>query len=226
MSIDEMATHLGVAKSTLYYYMRKFCVERRSKGDAQRRHLEKAPHQRTGKVHTDVTKERIATGTKEFWESKKGSAQKKRLGALRRAEWKERSPKQRTNVLNRLQSAARPEPGHLSKFGSKLAAFLGQHEEVKTGIKLTANHISDIILETQKVVVELVLPISVYGEEQEQKFSARYDRIIAELNDAGYRVMIVEDKSNSLSRARCQRIYDELLKFFQDKSLQRLTIVS
>lgn len=226
MSIDEMSEHLNMAKSTLYYHMRKLGVERRSKGDAQRRHLKHAPHQRLGKQHSDDTKERIANGTRGFWESERGEKQKRRLGDLRRAEWKQRSPRQRSTVLSRLQSAARPEPGTLSRFGTKLAAFLRQNEAVKTGIKLTPTHVSDIILEERKVVVELLLPVSVYGEEQEQKLEARYDRLVAELNDAGYRVVIVEDKSNSLSRARCQRVYGELLGFFTDKTLHRLMIVS
>lgn len=226
MSIDQMAEHLGMAKSTLYYHMRKLGVERRSKSDAQSRHLESAPHQRLGKRHSDETKERIANGTRDFWESERGTEQKKLLGNLRRTEWKERSPKQRLTVLDRLQSAARPEPGHLSRFGMKLAAFLEKSETVKTGIRLTPSHVSDIILEDRKVVVELLLPISVYGEEQEHKIEARYDRLVSELNDAGYRVVIVEDRSNSLSRARCQRVYDELLKFFEQKTLQSRRIVS
>jgi hypothetical protein len=74
--------------------------------------------------------------------------------------------------------------------------------------------------------VELVLPFDVYGEEQEQKFVTRYDRLTNELNDLGYRVVIIQDRSNTLSRARCQRVYDELLAFFQDDSLQQLILVS
>lgn len=226
MSIDEMALHLGIAKSTLYYHMRKLGVTRRSKSDAQRHHLDTSPHQRLGKNHSDETKERIANGTREFWESERGEVQKQRLGELRRAEWQERSPRQRSKVLSRLQSAARPEPGSLSRFGAKLALFLAAHENVKTGIRVTPTHVSDIILEDRKVVIELLLPISIYGEAQEQKIEARYDRLVAELNDAGYRVVVVEDKSNSLSKARCQRVYDALLRFFNDKTLQRLMVVS
>jgi len=226
MSIDEMAEHLGMAKSTLYYHMRKLGVQRRSKSDAQARHLEHSPHQRVGKSHSDKTKERIANGTREFWESERGQEQKKALGDLRRNEWKDRSPKQRLTVLDRLQSAARPVPGSLSKFGLKLADFLQKFETVQTGIRLTPSHVSDIILEDRKVVVELLLPISVYGEEQEHKIGNRYDRLVSELGDAGYRVVIVEDRSNSLSRARCQRVYDELVSFFEQKTLQHTRIVS
>lgn len=226
MSIDDMASHLSMAKSTLYYHMRKLGVRRRSKSEAQKHHLKHGQHQRSGSVHSDDAKQRIANGTKQFWESEKGKGQKERLGELRRSEWRNRSNKQRSNVLNRLQSAARPEPGSLSRFGRKLADFLKEYETVKTGIKLTPKHVSDIILEERKVVIELLLPTDIYGEEQEHKIRSRYDRLVAELNDIGYRVAIIEDRSNSLSLARCQRAYDELVQFFDNTSLQRLTIVS
>jgi DNA-binding transcriptional ArsR family regulator len=40
MSVGEMADHLSMAKSTLYYHMRKLVVERRSRSDAQRLHID------------------------------------------------------------------------------------------------------------------------------------------------------------------------------------------
>ena len=40
MSLDEMAAHLEIAKSTLYYHMRKHEIPRRSKSEAQKRHLQ------------------------------------------------------------------------------------------------------------------------------------------------------------------------------------------
>lgn len=226
MSIGEMAEHLGIARSTLYYHMRKLGVQRRDKSQAQKQHLETADHQRKGKAHSDETREKIAEGTRRFWESSDGKQQKDRLAALRREEWDQRSAKDRKRVLSRLQSAERPAPGKLSRFGEKLATFLGEREDVRTGITLTPGHVSDIILPSRKVVVELLLPVSVYGDEQEKKLEARYDRLASGLNDAGYRVVIVEDKSNSLSQARCQRVYDALLKFFDNNTLQRMTVVS
>ena len=226
MSLAEVAEHLGMARSTLYYHMRKLGVERRSKSEAQQHHLQGGNHQRKGKSHSDESKEKISQGTRRFWDSSNGKMQKEKLGELRRQEWDQRSSKDRQRVLSRLQSAERPAPGELSRFGEKLAAFLGEREEVTVGIPLTSGHVSDIILASQKVVIELILPVSVYGGDQQSKLTARYDRLVDQLNDAGYRVMIVEDKSNSISLARCQRVYDELLKFFENKSLQRMTIVS
>ena len=226
MSLAEVASHLGMARSTLYYHMRKLGVERRSKSEAQQKHLETADHQRKGKIHTDETKEKISNGTRRFWDSSDGKRQKERLGSLRREEWDQRSAKDRRRVLSRLQSAERPAPGELSRFGEKLATFLGDREDVTTGITLTPGHVSDIILTSHRVVVELLLPVAVYGDEQKQKVEARYDRLTDQLNDAGYRVVIVEDRSNAISQARCQRVYDQLLKFFDNKTLQRMAIVS
>lgn len=226
MSLAEVAEHLGMARSTLYYHMRKLGVDRRSKSEAQRHHLQNGDHQRKGKSHSSESKDKISQGTRRFWDSSDGKVQKERLGELRRQEWHQRSAKDRGRVLSRLQSAERPVPGELSRFGEKLAAFLGEREEVTVGIPLTPGHVSDIILSSRNVVIELILPVSVYGDEQEKKLTARYDRLANQLNDAGYRVMIIEDKSNSISSARCQRVYDELLKFFNDKNLQRMTFVS
>ncbi len=226
MSLAEIAKQLGMARSTLYYHMRKLGVQRRSKSEAQQQHLKTANHQRKGKTHSDEAKEKISEGTRRFWDSTDGKRQKERLGELRRQEWDQRTAKERSRVLSRLQSAERPGPGELSRFGEKLATFLGDREDVATGITLTPGHVSDIILTSHRVVVELLLPVSVYGDAQEQKMEARYDRLVGQLNDAGYRVVIVEDRSNAISRARCQRVYDELLKFFDNKTLQRMAIVS
>ena len=225
MSLDEMAIHLSVAKSTLYYNMCKLGVKRRSKSQAQAKHLKASTHQRLGKKHSQNTKEKISSGTRKFWDSEDGLEHKERLKTLRQDEWSNRSSKQRSKILNRLQNAERPSPGELSRFGKKLFAFLKEREDVIAGIRLTPSHISDIILSKRKVVIELLLPVAVYGDDQETKVQERYKRLIADLNDIGYRVVVIEDSSNSISRARCQRVYDSLLEFFDNKTPQ-LTIVS
>lgn len=226
MSLGQMAEHLDMAKSTLYYHMRKLGVERRSKSEAQKRHLENVPHQRTGKKHSEEAREKISAGTRKFWDSEEGTEQKQRLGELRKVEWDGHSSKHRSSILKRLQTADRPSPGELSKFGKKLVAFLESREEVRVGVKLTSDHISDIVLDEHKIVIELLLPVSVYGDDQKQKVENRYDRLVSQLNDVGYRVVVIEDRSNSISLARCQRVYDKLLKFFENKSLQQLTFTS
>jgi hypothetical protein len=225
MSLDEMAVHLDMSKSTLYYHMKKLGVVCRSKSEAQRKHIATAGHQRTGTHHSPETKDKISNGTKSFWESEKGESQKSALRKLRRQEWADSSSKKRSAVLTRLQEAHRPEPGELSNFGKRLVEFLSAHERVSAGIKLTSDHVSDIILEDRKVVIELIFPISIYGEQQKHKLEERYQRLQERLNAAGYRVMIIEDKSNSISQARCQRVYEQLCAFFQDTAKVR-TIVS
>jgi predicted DNA-binding transcriptional regulator AlpA len=225
MSLDEMAAHVGMSKSTLYYHMKKLGVARRSKSDAQRKHIDAAGHQRVGSHHSTETKEKISTGTKEFWESDRGKDQKAALRNLRRQEWANSTGKKRSAVLARLQEAHRPEPGELSNFGKVLSAFLSSRERVSTGIRLTNDHVSDIILEDRKVVVELIFPIRIYGEKQQHRLEARYERLCQRLNAAGYRVMVIEDKSNSVSQARCKRVYDELCLFFKETQPVK-TIVS
>lgn len=223
MSLQDMATKLEISKSTLYYHMKKLGVACRNKSDAQVKHIKEAGHQRSGTHHSDDTRDRISSGTKQFWDSDRGKEQKKSLRDLRKSEWSERSGHERNQVLARLQDARRPEPGELSNFGRKLAEFLGERERVSTGIKLTNNHVSDIILDDRKVVIELIFPFDTYGDKQKNRLQERYERIEQALNSAGYRVMIVEDKSNSISKARCQRVYKELQAFFnQDLKAKRI----
>lgn len=226
MSLDQIADHLKIAKSTLYYYMKKFNIKRRSKSSAQKQHLKTFSHQRIGKKHTDITLQKMFDNTRRFWESSEGQVQKKKLGRLRSLEWKNKTKKEKEDSLRRLRTAERPIAGELSKFGQKLASFLSSKETVKTGIKLTKNHISDIILEDHKVVIELLFPIAIYGNVQENKLETRYNKLINELNNSGYRVVIIQDKSNSLSVARCQRIYGHLLEFFQNKNIKSIYITS
>lgn len=226
MSLAELAKHLGMARSTLYYQMQKLGVARRSKSEAQKRHLKAAPHQRTGKKHSEEARSKIAEGTRRFWDSKEGQAQRKRLGEMRKREWDGRSGKEKSSIVNRLQNGERPGPGELSKFGKALCDFLENREDLKTGIRLTRNHTSDIILTSRKVVIELLLPVAVFGEKEARDTEARYDQIIGELNDAGYRVVIIIDQANTTSQARCSRVYDELCKFFEDDHLQSTVIVS
>lgn len=225
MSIDEMARKLNVARSTLYYHMRKHSIPLRSKSEAQKLHLKIKPHQRVGCQHSEQSRTQISKGAQSFWDSEEGQKQRSHLAELRREEWRNSSTIDRESIINRLKSATKPSPGSLSRFGNKLADFLDLLEKVKTGRKLTGDHVSDIILEERGVVLELVLPTGVYGEEHKQKTIARYERIIADLKTAGYRTVIIEDKSNSLSEARCRRIYEQLLQFFSSNE-ESLYIIS
>lgn len=228
MSLDEMVDHLGVAKSTVYYYMKKFAIPLRSKRDAQRRHLKTNEHQRIGVTHSYEARKKISDGTRYFWDSVKGVAQKENLGNLRRQEWELASSQERNKRISKLQDADRPAAGELSSFGKFLMDFLSnsKNENVSSGIRLTGSHYSDIILEDRRVVIELIFPTDIYGAENEQRLLARYDHLQQELNAAGYRVVLIEDKSNSISMARCERIYDVLQEFFKNKNQKRLNLKS
>jgi len=214
MSVGEMAEHLKMAKSTLYYHMRKLGVKRRSRSEAQKLHIKKSGHQRVGSTHSDETKNKISTSSRQYWDSPKGEEQKEKLAKLRRKEWRQTNAKGRRAKMSQLQNAPKPKAGDLSKFGDMLVDFLTEHgHEVTCCSSLTPDHVSDIILKKERVVIELVPPVSVYGEEAQEKLNSRYRRLVQDLNGMRYRVLIVEQISNSLSRARCERVYEEIQSF-------------
>lgn len=225
MSLGQMAKRLGLARSTLYYHMDKFGIERRSKSEAQKQHLRAGTHQRLGVRHSDVTKDKISDARREFWDSPAGMQQRRELAALRKKEWQDTTQREQHSIISRLHSAPRPIPGELSHFGQKLADFLAKCEKIQTGIRLTPDHVSDIILVERRVVLELLLPISVYGEQEQRRVEERYSRLQSRLNDAGYRVVVIEDRSNSISTARCKRVYSQLLEFFATEQ-RNITIQS
>jgi polyribonucleotide nucleotidyltransferase len=226
MSLDEMAAHLKIAKSTLYYHMNKFGIKRRSKSDAQKNFIKTKGHQRNGIHHSDEAKIKISNSTRSFWDSDNGKKQKERLKKIRQSEWKKGSPKYKNAVINRLREAPRPQAGELSNFGKALAEFLGTCEKVSTCESVIRNHISDIILHDRKIVIELLLPINIYGDQEKLKLEARYDRLQKSINNVGYRMVLIEDQSNSISRARCQRVYEQMAEFFKDPGIQNIKIVS
>lgn len=218
MSISEMAIHLGMSRSTLYYQMKKLGVSRRNRSEAQSEHVKRDGHQRSGTKHDDETKLQISKSSREYWDSDGGMSQRKKLSNYQKEAWQKRSQKEKHQVISRLQTATRPSPGELSRFGTALAAFLVEAGfNLTTGKALTADHISDIVLVDKKVVIELVISAAVYGDEAGLKLDERYERITHDLKSLGYRVVIVRDISNSISRARCERIHERLLSFFQQK---------
>jgi hypothetical protein len=99
-------------------------------------------------------------------------------------------------------------------------------ESASPKVRLVDKHLSDIVLESDMLVVEFVLPTSVYGEDAARVTEARYDRLVDKLLSVGYRVLVVIDKSNHVSQARCQRLYEELVEFRDKKREERLTVES
>jgi hypothetical protein len=213
-------------RSTVYYHFKRLQIPTRSKSDAQKKHLETNGHQRLGRTHSLDVKDRISNSRRSYWDSEKGVQQKEELRQLRAREWEDKHPDERARIVSRLRDAPRPGAGELSRFGRSLVSFLREKQvNLTTGIPLTAGHVSDIILLDRSVVVELLLPISVYGEQQAQRVHRRYEKLTAMLNGLGYRVVIIEDKSNTDSLARCKRVYEQLLDFFSS-SEQNMKIVS
>lgn len=226
MSLADIARQLGVSKTTIHRRFKKLGIEIRSLSDAQKASIQRNGHPMAGKSHSAETKHAMSESARKFWDSPDGENAKRMISEQRQKEWDEMPKAHKNAVTRRLITAPRPEPGELSKFGCLLRDFLQQKERIECGIQLTRSHISDIILSDRKIVLELLLPTNIYGTQPEQILTDRYDRLCSELNDNGYRVAIIVDKSNALSLARCERVYEELLNFFEDKTLQRVTIVS
>ena len=212
MSVGEMSKLLKKPKSTIYYNLKKLGVVCRTRSEAQKLHIKNNGHQRIGHQHSDAVKQRISNTSREFWDSPEGEKQKTELAKLRRKEWKHTASKNKRNKISQLRDAPRPKAGNLSKFGVLLADFLKEHgHKVSTGKSLTPDHVSDIILENEQMVIELIPPVSVFGADAEEKLTQRYIRLVDALNAMRYKVLVVQQLSNSISRARCQRVYDEIL---------------
>ena len=228
MSVQEIADELGQKKSTVYYWMRKYEIKTRDRAEAQKKYVERAgSHQRSGTQHSDDTKTRISDGLCKFWDSDEGQENRRVLSEMRRGEWKGKTAKGKEEVLARLRNASRPSSNELSSFGSAFLSFLVvQGESATAKVRLTDKHLSDIVLERDKIVVEIVLPTEVYGEAAAERTRVRYDTLTRSLISAGYRVMVVTDKSNHVSRARCQRLYEALVAFREEKTKDTLTVES
>lgn len=212
MSVGEMAELLKKPKSTIYYNLKKLGVECRSRSEAQKLHIKNNGHQREGKKHSAESKQLISNTSREFWDSADGQKQKAALAKLRKQEWKHTASKNKRNKISQLRDAPRPKAGNLSKFGVLLADFLREHgHKVSVGKTLTPDHVSDIILENEQMVIELIPPVSVFGPDAEEKLTQRYIRLVDALSAMRYKVLVVQQLSNSISRARCQRVYDEIL---------------
>ena len=228
MSVQEIADALDMKKSTVYYWIRKYNIVTRNRTEAQKLYIDKTGrHQRTGKQHNDATRAKIGEGLRRFWDSDEGQGNREELSRLRSREWEKKSVGDKQKALDRLRNASRPSSDELSSFGSTFLSFLeAKGASARAKVKIVDKHFSDIVLERDKIVVEFVLPTSVYGDDAARITKARYDRLADQLVAAGYRVLIVVDKSNHTSQARCQRLYESLVEFRDKKTKDSLTVAS
>jgi AcrR family transcriptional regulator len=228
MSVQEIADTLGMKKSTVYYWIRKHGIQTRNRTEAQKLYVDRTgQHQRSGKKHDDATRAKIGEGLRRFWDSEDGQENRQQLSDLRSAEWKTKSTGDKRKVLDRLRNASRPSSDELSRIGSAFLSFLeAKGESAKAKVGLVDRHLSDLVLERDKIIIEFVLPTAVYGDEAARATEARYTRLVNHLVSIGYRVLIVIDKSNHISQARCQRIYESLVEFRDKNTKDRLTVES
>lgn len=210
-SLRKTAKLLGVSLAKLYYYIEKYQISTRSKSEAQAAFIKRSGHQRAGSSHSSQTKDKISTKMAEFWDGSQGEAQKERIVKQRREEWNSKDRKDKAIKINQLKNALRPKAGKLSKLGVYLAEFLKTKQiNILTCEKLVLNHSSDIVLVEQKLVVELIPPIYVFGQEAEEKLFQTYNKIKEGLDKLGYKLLIIEQISNSLSQSRCKKIMIEI----------------
>jgi hypothetical protein len=226
MSLSDMAATLGWSRATLHRWLVRYGIKRRSRSDAQRKHMKDGRHQRIGTTHSDETKMKISDKVQAFWESEEGLKYRSKLSDAGSEQWAKASTKERAAIISRLKKGKRPKAGELSHFGNKLYDFLRKYENVSAGMRLVPDHVSDIICHDRKVVIELILPIDIYGPEPAARLGRRYERLKASLNAAGFRVFIVEDRSDSISLSRCKRIYSQLQEFFNNTNIQNTKVVS
>jgi hypothetical protein len=198
-SISEIAKLLGKSRSSVYRLLIQNDIKPRTKSEAQKNIK---GHQRLGKHHSFETKEKISLSCESYWKNNQ------------RAKGGERP---RKNNLAAMNNAAKPKNGQLSKLGSKLLEFLEKKEQVRSGIRLTRGRASDIVLVDKKLVIELSMPFEVFAIDE------RYEVIIDKLNKLGYKVLVVQQVSNSISLSRCRKIYEQVLWLL--KSEQKSKIV-
>lgn len=184
-SIAEIAEILKKSRSSIYRLLIQHGIDLRTKQEAQKK-IKK--HQRLGKSHSLESIEKISLACEEHWDKntrKFNGGNKSKLTAM--------------------NNAAKPKNGELSRLGKRLHDFIAEKEPVKAGIRLTRSRASDIILVEKGLVIELTMPFEVFD------LSARYQAIIDELNGLGYKVLVVQQASNSISLARCRKIYKAAL---------------
>jgi hypothetical protein len=212
MSVQEIADTLGMKKSTVYYWIRKYEIKTRDRTTAQKLYVDRTgKHQRSGKTHDETTRARIGEGLRRFWDSDEGQSNREELSKLRSKEWRDKSSGDKQRVLDRLRTATRPSSDELSSFGAAFLSFLRvKGESASPKVRLVDKHLSDIVLESDMLVVEFVLPTSVYGEDAARVTEARYDRLVDKLLSVGYRVLVVIDKSNHVSRVPRQKTRREI----------------
>jgi hypothetical protein len=195
-SISEIAKILKKSRATVYRMLIKHGISLRDKSEAQKK-IDK--HQRIGKKHSEESKENISISCGLHWEKNKKTGSS---GSLK-------------NILA-MNSSPRPKNGELSKLGMLLFKFINNKEPAKAGIRLTNSRASDIILVNKKLVVELSMPFDVFDIQE------RYRKIIEELNGLGYKVLVVQQESNSVSNARCRRIYSEAINLFESDNKSKI----
>jgi len=204
MSIGDIAEHLGLSKSTIYYYFKKFGIKTRSRGAAQKhRHKHGDGHPRSGKSHSEEAKRNISNGLMNYWDSHDGQKARKNASQKQKRIWVDLTAAEKKRVIDRLTKAPRRRRRGLSRTGQCLYDYLVDvGEKVLVNISLTPNDKFDLLLEDRKVAIKIIPIMSEAKSGQVQTFPKTL---------VGYTIIPYRTKCTSMSRAECSRIHRAVL---------------
>lgn len=195
-SIREIAKKLGVSRSTVFYYMKKYDIPARPKKEAQKVYQNKKGHQRKGKRHTNSTKDKISNKLRQYWDSGEGKKVKKKISEARKKYWNDLSLLEKREIIDGMTTADRQR--EMSKVCQTLYEFLVEKgEEVAYNIEIK-NVKCDIVIESLKVAI-CVIPIFSEGKSYTKELPQQV---------LDYKILPYKTKNTVISRAECIRIYE------------------
>ncbi len=205
MSVGEIAEHLGIPKSTVYYHIRRHKIARRSRSDAQKQYQDRAgSHPREGTSHSAAARRSISEGLQQFWDSDKGQRARQKLSRARKKAWTDMTLAERQRVIERLTKAPRARRGELSGVAQVLYDYFLEHDEVVLpNVQLTQKDRFDIVLEEHRVAIKIIPIMSSSVSPSTNDFPQTI---------AGYIVIPYQTRCSNMSFAECSRIHKAVLE--------------
>lgn len=216
LSMRQVATKLDVSLATLSRFMKRYGINSRDKGEAQKNYLKDHEHQMQGKKHSDNTKKKISKGLGEFWDKlpeEDKEELRKKIGAAWQRKWQKMTDGDRRAMMESLSSKAKEMQGQ----GSRLERFVAEElrkrgytvEERSTNYTVGKQFEVDIALPKERIAIEIdgvthFLPV--HGEEHlkaQQERDARKDELIL---GAGMNMLRIRDNNGPLSQLRIDKI--------------------
>ena len=209
MSIKEIAEHLGVSKSKIYYHFRKNNIKRRSRKDAFDKKFD--VHPRIGTTHSKSSKDKISDSAGKFWDSERGKRAKDKLSEAKKRVWLNMTPSQKKALMDKLNKTPR---NKLSSIAKALFDFFKEKKEVVLhSVQLTESRKFDIILEEHKIAIK-VIPLN-------SSNMPAYGGSAPNIPDniCGYVVIPYKTRCGNISKAECNRLYKSVLELSAKKGV-------